>query len=363
MPAQTSPISGNQNDEKDFIENERTLKRYYGHKLVALNLFGSSDISTIKEYTQDHAIQSDITFDEMDGIAADSDVPTNIMSPEQSYNHLQLLVIKTGVRFDATGKAIPGMLGNLSKQQRDTMVRAMRIINNQLMSNVPSRKMAKAAQGGDPVKGRAGSPITFFDTSIDVAASGSAVETTKGGYAANSRITQAWNDETPSASRGQPQYEHLFDAIQTIDENYDGAAEPSASPSKKMGTFFAFIPSKIYNKMHFQSMNGISSINRIYTEDNGKPQALQLDIKVLKTEGYGTIILVLARKQVAPANHVAGLPFVCAGDATKVLYKRRGYFKDLNDSETEDRSVYRAAFTFAPPHAKAGVVLTGAKQG
>ena len=359
MATQATTLNVGNNPEA-ARENMRTLISYSNKRLPAYRYWGDMDDDQMgKDYTQDYNVPSKIDSAELDGVKDDNDVVQKTTAPTQVINQKQDYVRDARVGFSSSGRAIPGNLGDLTRQEEQLMLRAMTAIDNHAVSNIASRKATTSAAG------RAGSPITFIgdgtnalttnDGIISVATT--TALTAGGGYDSTGQVSRFIDDDTTAGNRANIKLSHILEAVENIYEALDSATGEGRLRDK---SYVAFIPSSVYTRMFLADNTGILEQTRYTTRVGGALVEIQAHVTQLDSP-YGPITLLPVTNQIGGgSNNVMGMVF--CGSATDIVYKERPYTKQLDDSQSQEHTTVRASFSFRPPHATAGVAIIGCIQ-
>ncbi|MGI9392489.1 MAG: hypothetical protein ACR2N8_03020 [Parvibaculales bacterium] len=363
MSTQTQALSVGQNPDASR-ENMRKLFSIERRDNNFYNYFGDMDVTAPKEYIADYNLPSQVSDAEMTGIVDEDDVVSNTTAPQQIVNKTQLYATTASTLFNMGGNKVPGNLGDIGEQEKSLMLRCAKIIDVAGVSNYASRELA----GSDGA--RAGSPSTFFGNGsetisenpglLSVGSSSVTTVTNGGGYDATTKLSVAIDDDTVAGDRGSPQLINIADAVAQIHQSADAnRASGQGRERDGEGSYVAFVPLSMYNRLFNTNLDGVTGQNRFTTMIGGAMTSIMGFVKKYDT-GYGQVLILPVTDQKGGGSNNKNI-LVMRGSATEILYNNRPETDELKHKVITKDVAVTMSFTFKAPHSTSGCVLVASK--
>lgn len=343
----------------NFIEGRRQLMEAMADKLPHYAFFGEKpQHDGTKSVQSDWALFNAPATGDLQGVATDAQVRVMTSVAENTFNHFTPLVRMAQIDYESTGG--PGQSGSLGTATKDFQIRRlmgqmMIEINSGFGSNYASVKKATRT-----ARGTAGTPVTFFDTALNI---GTGTPTAPTGYDASDEMTNVLPvDGSTGNQRRALGLRQIIRGASTLAGSLSGAYESQQG-------FAVVLRQQVHDDITTGSaIPGIGALNRvgmgstnIGTAKGTDGLKINLTLVCIKSS-VGDIYLIPTlegHNLTAAANQETRVDYVTRPEFTAVQYAGNWEDSEVLDSARVIKPVVRCLFTYYPPPKEGGLVFQG----
>ena len=364
-------------NSNEFIENVRALRDQLQPNYPVSALLAERDSGGAgRDWTNDLlTVGRDDKLDE--GLRPDSRVEPTVSAQQAAgdlrrRNHVPVPVNTpfetwaeyAEVMLAATGAAMPGMAGDISKQEAWLMKQGFKALERAIVSN---RRSVRSTS--DTVASRTAGLVTYSRGADAIPVGSATAGYTNEGYDKATRLTRGVNDlaAQAEANRAYLSLAHVLTGAQRLFEAQSGANIMEGGEGQMStlqdGDFIAVIPQRIYPHIQVPT-SGVASQVRITDTDmvykmrRGTTEGLcyPMSVSFIKTT-FGSVFLTPAMEQSTDLDANEGkLAFMFDPSATEIVWKRRFEPKRPMTLSALDQVLVRGVFAVAgilPNHVRA----------